>query len=336
MKFVKSYSAIILLTLIFVLALAGFPVATRAQLRPITVAPGFEVQLFADQMNVEEFAKSFFSGPTSIAFDKRGRLFVGTYSGKILILLDNDEDGRCDEVKTFAENIPLALGMTFHPNGDLYTTSNILGGEGRILRLRDTNGDDIADETTVIITGLPSHGDHQTNRPRFGPDGLLYFGQGSATDNGTPKSGRPADLPLNATILRMNVNDPNSLAVFARGLRNPFGIAFHPENGELFSTDGGSGEVCQVLPCPADDPAPPEEVNWVVEGGHYGFSACEGTPTEARPGCAGVRAPAIQYSPHLTPTSLAFYTGPQAGEFKNHLLLTLFKNLPDTQNHGAD
>jgi glucose/arabinose dehydrogenase len=311
---------------IFIITAINFPIPTDAQTNPVLVAPGFQLNLFADPTIVPEFAASAYSGPTGMTFDARGRLFVGTYSGKILILLDNNDDGRADQIKTFATGISIPLGLTFRANGDLYVTSNLLGGTGRVLRLRDTNGDDVVDEQTIILDGLPSTGDHQTNRLRFGPDGLLYIGQGSATDNGIPKPGRPAEQPLNGTMLRINVDTPNPTPeVFARGLRNPFGMAFHPVHGELFSTDGGSGEICQGGNCP-EDVSPPEEINWLVPGGNYGFPSCEGTP-DAREGCAGVRAPVQQFTRHLTPTSLAFYTGPQAGEYSNYLLVTLYKRL---------
>jgi glucose/arabinose dehydrogenase len=316
---------------IFIITASNFPIHTEAQTNPVTVAPGFQLNLFADPTNIAEFrgigVPATFIGPSAIAFDRRGRLFVSTLAGKILILLDNNDDGRADEVKTFATGVPTPLGMTFRANGDLFITSNqlpFLGGLGRIIRIRDTNGDDVADEQIIILDGLPSTGDHQTDRLRFGPDGLLYFGQGSATDNGVPKPGRPAEQSLNATMLRIDVDAANPTPeVYATGLRNPFGMAFHPVNGALFSTDGGSGEICQFN-CGAEDLSPLEEVNWIVQGGNYGFPACEGTP-DGREGCAGVRPPLQQFSPHLTPTSLAFYTGPQAAEFTNHLLVTVFK-----------
>src|SRR5262249_42305021 len=160
---------------------------------------------------------------------------------------------------------------------DLFATSNLLGGVGRIVRLRDLDGDDVADEKTIIVDNLPSEGDHQTDRLKFGPDGLLYFGQGSSTDAGTPKPGLPPERPLNASILRVDVDNPASLQPFATGLRNPFGMAFHPANGQLFCTDGGSGELCQPSPvndCLGQDLSPLEEVNWVVPGGYYGFPGC--------------------------------------------------------------
>jgi glucose/arabinose dehydrogenase len=279
---------------------------------------------FASPSNVPEFAADAFTGPVSMTFDSRGRLFVGTIN-KILILLDNNEDGAVDQVKTYATGVQLPLGLEFRSDGDLFVTSNVVFGVGRIMRLRDLDGDDVAEEQTIILDGLPSEGDHQTNKLKFGPDGLLYFGQGSSTDNGTPEDGRPPERPFNATIVRIDVDNPQPL-IFASGLRNPFGMAFHPENGQLFATDGGSGELCSGASCPPDT-SPPEEVNWVVQNGHYGFPDCEGTPNPGNPACSGVRAPTTQFPRHLTPTSVTFYTGPQAGEAKNQMLVTLFKRV---------
>ncbi|HJQ24714.1 MAG TPA: PQQ-dependent sugar dehydrogenase [Blastocatellia bacterium] len=327
------------LTLLFAffLAAGSLPRAVRAQvLRTPDLAPGFDFDFFASSENVPEFAISgqtgSFSGPTAIAFDARGRLFVATGGGKVLILLDTNDDGRADQVKTFATGLPLPLGLAFRANGDLFVSSNINSGAGRIIRLRDTNGDDVADEQTIIVDNLPSSGDHQTDKIRFGPDGLLYIGQGSATDNGTPAPGRLAEGPLNGAILRVDVDNPQ-VTVYAGGLRQPFALAFHPINGELFSVDVGKGEFCNFC---TDDPAPPEEINWIVQGGNYGFPLCDGLPTPANPNCSGVRAPLLQYPAHVTPTALAFYTGPQAAEFQNQMLVGIYKNYHNTENIGGD
>lgn len=310
------------------LASISFPAPTRAQMspieRPVDMAAGFNFNKFAEKSNVPEFHVSLVSGPTSMAFDPRGRLFVSTLAGRILILLDNDDDGRADQVKVYATQIPSLLGITFRSNGDLYATSSLNNGTGRILRLPDRNQDDVPDSIDVVIDGLPSEGNHQTARLRFGPDGLLYFGQGSSTDRGTPNPGRPGERPLNASIIRIDVDNPQ-FEVVATGLRNPFGIAFHPENGELFSTDAGSGEICQFGNC-GEDLSPPEEINWIRPAGNYGFPLCEGNPT-ANPNCLTVSAPIHTFLRHLTPTSVTFYTGPQAGEFRNLMLVTLLKKI---------
>ncbi|HXG95173.1 MAG TPA: PQQ-dependent sugar dehydrogenase [Blastocatellia bacterium] len=312
------------------LASISFPSSSVAQTRQEFVAEGFEINRFADPTIVPEFAvagqSGALAGPTALAFDARGRLFVGTLSGRILIMLDNNDDGRADEVKTFATGLGQVLGLEFRANGDLFATSNLIRGVGRIIRLRDLNGDDVADEKTIVIDNLPSDGDHQTNRLKFGPDGLLYVGQGSSTEDGEPESGSPPERPLNATILRVDVDNPASLGVFATGLRNPFGMAFHPENGQLFSVDVGSGELCQIN-CTGEDTSPLEEVNWIVQSGFYGFPGCEGMIDPSKPACAGARSAMIFINRHLTPTSIAFYTGPQAREARNRMLVTIYKRI---------
>jgi len=234
-----------------VTASASFTIPCHAQFHPIA-APGFEINLFADPTNVPDFVNcpsqnQCYTGPLSMAFDSRGRLFVGTGAGTVLILLDNDGDGKADQVKTFATGLPQPFGLEFRNDGDLFVTSNLVLGVGRVIRLHDLNGDDIADasERTTIIDNLPSEGDHQTTRLKFGPDGFLYVGQGSTTDAGT---GGLGERLYNASILRVDVDSP-SVSVFATGLRNPFGIGFDPISHQLFATDIGSG--CDIgLGCP--------------------------------------------------------------------------------------
>src|SRR4051812_34429448 len=49
---------------------------------------------------------------------------------------------------------------------------------GRMLRITRDG------KITPIVANLPSMGDHHTNGPAVGPDGYLYFGQGTATNSG--------------------------------------------------------------------------------------------------------------------------------------------------------
>lgn len=300
------------------------PAPVKAQFRP-SAAPGFEINVFADPMNVPDFVScpsqiTCYTGPLSLAFDSRGRLFVGTGAAKVLMLLDNNEDGRADQVKTFATGLPQPFGVEFRANGDLFVTSNMVGGAGRVVRLRDLNGDDVADETTTIIDNLPSQGDHQTTKLKFGADGLLYIGQGSSTDAGT---GQFPEGPLNATILRVNVDNAIPQPdIFATGLRNPFGLSFDPVSKQLFGTEIGSGDINHPNP---DDPF--DGISWIVQGGKYGFPGCEGVPDNANPVCAGVRGLVQVLRPHITPTAIGFYTGAQAGDSANQMLVTILKRL---------
>ena len=313
------------LTAGLLLASTSFTIRSHAQFHPMA-APGFEINVFADPTNVPEFVNcsnplTCYTGPLSLAFDSRDRLFVTTGGGKVLILLDNNDDGRADQVKTFATGFTQPFGIEFRGNGDLFITSNLLGGAGRVVRLRDLNGDDVAEENATIVDNLPSQGDHQTNKLKFGSDGLLYIGQGSLTDAGT---GPLPEGPLNAAILRVDVDSPSPQAqVFATGLRNPFGMAFDPVSKQLFATDIASGE----LPNPD---SPFDGISWIVLGGRYGFPGCEGIPDLTNPACAGVRGPIQVLPQHITPTSIAFYTGPQAGDSANQMLVTILKHLGGT------
>jgi glucose/arabinose dehydrogenase len=67
-------------------------------------------------------------------------------------------------------------------------------------------------ELTDVVTELPGRGDHQTNHPVSGPDGKLYWGQGSATNLGVvgadnfgyewlPKFPHVCDVPAADVVL---------------------------------------------------------------------------------------------------------------------------------------
>jgi len=335
-----------LLVLAVVCSLLGLcaPHSSRAQscsptppVAPVP-APGYVISQFADCANIPDFGTEF-SGPSSLAFDPQGRLFVGTLTGPILILNENDNNGNgvveLGAVQQFA-SVPQPLGLEFRSNGDLFVASNPIASDGsqfgQVLRLRDTNGDGVADDTAVVVTGLPSGGLNKTDRVKFGPDGLLYVSQGSATDDGTASPGMPTDGPLNATIMTVDVDSPQlpvTPSVFAAGIRNPFGMGFDPVSHALFATAIGHGAICQEGNCPPVDTSPPEGIEWVVPptGGvpaKYGFPGCEGIPMASNPACVGVRSPIATFNQHTTPTSITFYTGPQADSTAatNQMLVT--------------
>ncbi len=119
--------------------------------------------------------------PTDVVFDDQQRLHVveGGYSygerftTARLLRFETNETWQ-----TVAEgrNGPWT-GAVFH-QGNFYVSE---GGQlegGRIVRITPKG------ERTVVVEGLPGRGDHHTNRPVVGPDGLLYFGQGASTNSG--------------------------------------------------------------------------------------------------------------------------------------------------------
>ena len=137
----------------------------------VWLPPGYKIEPVAVGLNF----------PTGVTFDDAGKAYVtesGYSYGEIwseprLVRVD-----ATDSVVVIARgsNGPWN-GATFH-DGNFYVAE---GGEARggsILKIdRDGN-------KTALVEDLPSTGDHHTNGPVIGPDGYLYFGQGTATNSG--------------------------------------------------------------------------------------------------------------------------------------------------------
>lgn len=119
--------------------------------------------------------------PSGVAFDDAGRVYVieaGYSYGEVWTvprLLRIEQNKAPTVIATGDKNGPWT-GVTFY-KGDFYIAE---GGElngGRILRIR-TDG-----SQSALVENLPSKGDHHTNGPVVGPDGQIYFGQGTYTNS---------------------------------------------------------------------------------------------------------------------------------------------------------
>ncbi len=120
--------------------------------------------------------------PTGVAFDENGAAHVveaGYSYGEDFRtprLLRVAEDGSTSVVAEGQRNGPWN-GVDYR-GGFFYVAEGGQTAGGRILRISP------AGQITALVSGLPSLGDHHTNGPVMGPDGWLYFGQGTATNSG--------------------------------------------------------------------------------------------------------------------------------------------------------
>lgn len=222
------------------------------------VPPGFDVSFFAREPLVRQ--------PCSMAFDRKGRLYVGmgpqyrnptpeTPGDSVVIVLDADGDNRADLTKTFASGFNAIQGLAWHGR-DLWVANS-----PDLTVVRDLDGDDEADEYVLVYTDLGNleHGLHGLN---WGPDGRLYMSKGNSkglTQPGriapkpfrelwgaTAPTGAP-DFPAPRTFrkneYRHSYHDPDddwgreggvlrcddgggNLKIVSRGFRNPWDIAF--------------------------------------------------------------------------------------------------------------
>jgi putative membrane-bound dehydrogenase-like protein len=250
--------------------------ASTVELKGAEVSPGFSLIKFADLYR-----------PTAFAFDRQGRMFVTSQDGNVYILHDQDSDGRADTRSTFATGYYFPLGVAVHsPTGNVYVSY-----QGAITILSDTDGDERADEEKILVDQLPT-GKHQNDNLKFGPDGKLYVGVGSACnacDDSDPRS---------AAILQFDV-DTGQSEIFATGMRNPYDLAFQPGTGNLFATDNGRDDLGMD--------APFEELNHIVSGGDYGYPNCWNE--QDTPGCEGTIPAVAFFEAHSSADGLDFYDG---------------------------
>lgn len=128
----------------------------------MTVPNGFVVEEFASERDFPELAN-----PTQIAFDDRGRLWVSCMvnypqwlpgasrpNDRLLILEDTDGDGKADTCKPFYNELICPTGFEFYKDGVLVVD------EPHVLFLRDTDGDDVADEVTHLLDGIGTDDTH--------------------------------------------------------------------------------------------------------------------------------------------------------------------------------
>jgi glucose/arabinose dehydrogenase len=119
------------------------------------------------------------SFPTSITFDPSGVLYIAE-SG--LPFGGAAPGGRIWRVDPKGERSLLLDGLRPPVNGLIYHEGSLYisegGHPGRISRL------DPAGRVTVLLDNLPGPGNYHTNMAVFGPDGKLYFSQGSMTNTG--------------------------------------------------------------------------------------------------------------------------------------------------------
>lgn len=150
-------------------------------LQRLKVADGYEVNLFASEREFPELGKA-----VAAKFDARGRLWVSTAptyphqvpgvkpNDKILILDDTNRDGRADKLAVFADDLYLPIGFELG-DGGVYVNQ-----QPNLMFLRDTNGDDKADERTIILHGFGTEDSHHAIHAfTWSPGGTLHFQEGT-------------------------------------------------------------------------------------------------------------------------------------------------------------
>jgi aldose sugar dehydrogenase len=237
--------------------------------------------------------------PWSLAFAPDGRLFFTERPGRVRVWQNGQLVTQpalvLEDVRHEGEGG--LLGIALHPNFAtnhlvylLYTANSPSGPLNRLVRYRESGNALV--ERAVLLERMAASGIHNGGRLRFGPDGKLYLTMGDAANTSLSQS----LSSLNGKILRLNDNgsaaetNPFGNEIWTWGHRNPQGLDWNPETGDLYATEHGN--------------AGNDEVNLLLAGHNYGWPVIEGAAT--RP---DMDTPIRFFSPSIAPSGGSFYTG---------------------------
>lgn len=200
----------------------------------LNVPEGFEAVLFAD----DDLAHDIHS----LTFNSAGHLVVSG-PGYVRTLRDIDDDGRADQVRTFADAPRSgAQGMFFLGHHLLCS------GDDGLQMFRDDNRDGKADGTPEIFLRVLAGREHDAHAIRKGPDGWWYVIAGNMAGVSAAYATletSPVKKPQSGTLLRLRP-DLSGGEIVADGFRNAYDLDFSP-TGDIFTFDS-DGERDVTLP----------------------------------------------------------------------------------------
>jgi len=230
------------------------PHRTRGLLDYVPAEKGVETLKLADGMVANLFAsEAMFPelvNPVQMDVDPQGRIWVAAWQtypkwqpdremlDRLLILPDEDGDGVADEAITFAY-VHNPTAFTFWNGGVVVCSAP------NIFFLKDTTGDDRADYTEILFSGLDSADTHHSpNGFDYGPDGYIYYQRGVFNVSNVETPWQASQLSDISGMYRFNPRT-HRFSFHAENSPNPHGGDFDYW-GYHFATDATSGRAFQV------------------------------------------------------------------------------------------
>ncbi|MBI0474196.1 sorbosone dehydrogenase family protein [Sphingomonas sp. MA1305] len=220
---------------------------------------------------------------------------------RITLLRDSDGDGRVDQRSVLVDHLHAPFGVV-QVGGDLYVANT-----DAIVRFPFTPGQTRITAPGTILTQLPGGpiDHHWTKSLTASPDGSkLYVGIGS--NSNITENGIEAEQER-ARIWEVD-RASGAHRPYATGLRNPNGLTFHPQTGQLWTVVNERDELGPDLV--------PDYMTAVTPGAFYGWPYSywgQHRDPRVQPQRPDLVARAIlpdySLSSHVAPLGMAFNTG---------------------------
>ncbi len=263
---------------------------TDALIRQLKLPEGFRINIFAKGLGA----------PRMLAVADDGTVYVTRRDrDDVLALEDRDGDGKAEKTRPVVKNMPGVHGIAIRDHRMYLATVN----EVYVAEIKKGS----VGEPKKILGGLPPGGRHPNRTLGLDPQGMLYITVGSTCNCCLEPYAE------SATILRAKA-DGSDKEIFATGLRNTLGIGWHPVSKEMYGMDNGTDWL--------GDGFPPEELNKIEKGKHYGWPFVYGDQQlidlqnyppgfDPKAYLAKSTPPVLEYQAHNAPLQLVFYTGSQ-------------------------
>lgn len=275
--------------------------------------------------------------PWSISMMPDGRFLISQKEGTMLILKAN---GSLHQQITGLPKVDAAgqgglldatLAPDFAKSRIIYWLFSEPQANGSLLAIAkgklSTNETSIQNQTIIYRAKPAYQGKLQYGgRIIFDKNGNLFVSTGERFDNGIRIQAQFLNSSL-GKILHLTPNgkpvpngpfakQPNaSPEIYAYGLRNPYGLAINPQNGELWEAEFG--------------PKGGDEINIIKPGKNYGWPiityGTEYSGQKVGDGIskkAGMEQPVYYWNPSVSPSSIIFYTSSNIAEWKGNLFVS--------------
>jgi glucose/arabinose dehydrogenase len=264
------------------------------------VPDGFVVELLTKQVK----------GPRMLRTAPNGDIFVvESDAGRVKVVRGADRDAGPEKVSVFASGLREPFGIGFHPASAprwVYVANT-----DSVVRFAYSDGDLVArGKPQTVVDNLSGGGrlrggGHWTRDLVFSKDGTkMYVSIGSRSnvsdDDGEARRARIFEY----------TPDGKDERVYATGIRNPVGLAIHPETGELWTSVNERDGL--------GDHLVPDYITRVRDGGFYGWPwfyigahqdpRHKGKHAELRD---RVIVPDVLLQSHSASLGIMFYTGTQ-------------------------